>query len=121
MRVADQVGRAAGAVLLGLSITACTFASTDPGPPSESPSSERAACRSEDDCGKGQFCELPDGLCFAENLTGSCRSRPEICTMHWDPVCGCDGRTYSNDCQRQSAGVQKNHHGECASQSPYVR
>ena len=78
-------------------------------------------CQSNTECAKTQFCELPSGLCEPRNPAGDCRLRPEICTMHWDPVCGCDGQTYSNDCQRQSAGAQKNHHGACASQSPYVR
>ena len=121
MRVAALVGGATGIFLLTFSVSACLFAPADPEPVPESPTSQSTACGSNDDCGKVQLCEFPEGLCAAQNLKGRCRARPEICTMHWDPVCGCDEKTYSNDCQRQSAGAQKDHDGACASHNPYVR
>jgi hypothetical protein len=42
-----------------------------------------------------------------------CARRPEACIQIFDPVCGCDGRTYGNACTASSAGVSVDFDGPC--------
>ena len=64
-------------------------------------------------CDKGLFCEFPAPFCGIFDRSGTCQRIPRICTKIFRPVCGCNGKTYPNDCVRQAAGVSKRHDGRC--------
>ncbi|TDI48924.1 MAG: hypothetical protein E2P01_04375 [Acidobacteria bacterium] len=66
-------------------------------------------------CPDGERCELTPGQCDVRDGSGVCEPIPDVCTEEYDPVCGCDRNTYSNDCHRKMARVQKDHDGECES------
>ena len=68
------------------------------------------ACKKNEDCATGEYCAKALGDCDGE---GECKTQPEICTHNWDPVCGCDEKTYSNGCAAAAAGENVAAKGEC--------
>jgi hypothetical protein len=67
-------------------------------------------------CDKGLWCDLEAGKCGGADIAGKCVKkigRRDGCTREFVPVCGCNKRTYGNDCERQRARVQKDHDGPC--------
>lgn len=67
-------------------------------------------------CDKGLWCEPLAGSCTAK--AGVCVAVPRFCvarkrTKSFRPVCGCNNKTYSNDCFRRAYRVPKSRDGKC--------
>ena len=80
---------------------------------------EGVACTQDgNQCERNEVCFFPDGASCGENgAQGICEVIPDVvCDTQREPVCGCDGMTYSNECVARQQGVSVERLGECSSQ-----
>jgi len=67
-------------------------------------------CFENSDCPDGYFCDKKVGDCKGE---GKCQPMNTIPYPCYIPVCGCDGKTYSNPAVAAFNGVSIAYYGEC--------
>ena len=81
----------------------------------EPPAAPSGICKTNEQCGKDEFCAKFFGSC---EDSGKCEAKPQDCTERGKllvkPVCGCDGKSYDNFCLAAVAGVNVKQEGKCA-------
>ena len=68
------------------------------------------------ECPMGEFCDFANGTCGESDLRGVCKTIPTNCPKYnheGTPVCGCDGKTYEDECHASEAGTSVAHTGLC--------
>ncbi len=66
-------------------------------------------CSGNQDCRERDYCDK--SACAAP--VGRCKPQPVFCDPAPQPVCGCSGVTYWNDCLRRASGDSSKTDGEC--------
>lgn len=65
-------------------------------------------------CEASLFCKWErSAMCGRADAAGVCSVKPSICIKVYKPVCGCDRKTYGNECEAHSAGVAVDYDGAC--------
>lgn len=69
-------------------------------------------------CADKLYCAFAlEAKCGAGDMAGTCKPIPDLCTMEFAPVCGCDGKTYATACVAGRSSVSVAKTGACPGES----
>ena len=100
-----------------LSVAACAATSeATPTATASAPAGAMCGTRGAASCAPGLHCVYAvEAQCGATDKPGQCAAKPDfVCTADFDPVCGCDGKTYSNGCVAANEGISIRKAGACS-------
>ncbi len=101
----------------GLGGSSATGTAGAPGTAGAAPAEKMCGGLAGIQCPANQYCSYaPEAHCGAADMSGTCATKPDMCTQQVDEVCGCDDKTYSNSCMAAQAGVSVVMKGACQKQ-----
>jgi hypothetical protein len=78
------------------------------------PPPKACGARAGDTCSVNDYCAYqPEANCGGADAESICAPRPAACDDISTLVCGCDGRTYANECEANHAGTGILSFGSC--------
>jgi Kazal-type serine protease inhibitor domain len=64
-------------------------------------------------CNSALFCRKAIGQCADQDAPGTCEKAPDFCIRISRPVCGCNGKTYPNECEARHVRMAIDYTGAC--------
>jgi hypothetical protein len=81
------------------------------------------SCTQDADCQTGAFCQFKPGECRLPTfnlLQGTCTPTPQACIEIYGPVCGCNNKSYDNECFATAARTSVAAKGLCDTDCPHL-